>query len=225
MRLLLCEDEKMLSKVLTVLLKSNNFSVDAAYDGMEALEYIKTGIYDGIILDVMMPKMDGIEVLKKIRSEGIKTPVLMLTAKTEVEDKVLGLDSGADDYLTKPFETKELLARIRAMIRRGKEQTDSILSYEDLKLNRLTFTLSNEAKEIRLQNKEFQIMEMLMLNPSHIISTEQFMEKIWGFDSDTEITVVWVYVSYLRKKLKELNSNITIKVIRNAGYKLGLVDD
>lgn len=225
MRLLLCEDEKMLSKVITVLLKNNNFSVDAVYDGHTALDYIRTGVYDGVILDVMMPEMDGIEVLKTIRSEGIKTPVVMLTAKTEVDDKVLGLDSGADDYISKPFESRELLARIRAMIRRGGDQSDSILSYDDIKLNRSTYTISSSNKEIRLQNKEFQIMEMLMLNPNRIISTEQFMDKIWGFDSDTDLTVVWVYVSYLRKKLKELNSNVTIKVVRNAGYRLDKVDD
>lgn len=225
MRLLLCEDEKTLSKVLTVLLKNNNFSVDAVYDGEEAIDYIRTNVYDGIILDVMMPKVDGIEVLKKIRGEGIKTPVMILTAKTEVDDKVLGLDSGADDYLTKPFETKELLARIRAMIRRRGEQTDSILKYEDVNLNRSTYNLYTSEKEVRLQNKEYQMMEMLMLNPNHIISTEQFIDKIWGFDSETEITVVWVYVSYLRKKLKELKSDVTIKVVRNAGYRLGKIDD
>ncbi len=146
MRLLLCEDEKTLSRVITVLLTSNNYSVDAVYDGENAIEYIKTGIYDGIILDIMMPKMNGIEVLKTIRKEGINTPVLMLTDKREIEDKVLGLDSGADDYLTKPFASSELLARIRAMLRRNTNQLDSLLKYYDITLNTQTYTLSNDKK-------------------------------------------------------------------------------
>ncbi len=220
MRLLLCEDEKTLSKVIQVLLKNNNFSVDAVYDGQSALDYISSGIYDGVILDIMMPKIDGITVLKKIRKDGNKVPVLLLTAKTEIEDKVLGLDSGADDYLTKPFATQELLARIRAMVRRKGEAVDSILEFENVELNRSTFELSYDGQAVRLGNKEFQMMEMFMMNPKRVISTEQFMDKIWGFETDAEITVVWVNVSTLRKKLVKLNAPVCIKVARSSGYTL-----
>lgn len=225
MRLLLCEDEKTLSKVIKVLLTSNNYSVDTVFDGEEALDYIRTNIYDGVILDLMMPKMNGIDVLKKIRNEGINTPVLILTAKADIDDKVLGLDSGADDYLTKPFASKELLARIRALVRRGIDQLDSMLKFHDLMLDSSTLTLSCNSSSINLSNKEFQMMEMLMANTNHIISNETFFDKIWGFDTDIEISIVWVYVSYLRKKIKELNSRVTIKVIRNAGYRLDYSND
>lgn len=225
MRLLLCEDEKTLSKVIKVLLTSNNYSVDTVFDGEEALDYIRTNIYDGIILDLMMPKINGIDVLKKIRSEGIKTPILILTAKAEIDDKVLGLDSGADDYLTKPFASKELVARIRALVRRGNTQLDSILKFHDLILDSSTLTLSSNSSSVNLSNKEFQIMEMLMANTNHVISNETFFDKIWGFDTEIEISIVWVYVSYLRKKIKELNSRVTIKVIRSAGYRLDYTND
>ena len=225
MRLLLCEDEKTLSKVIKVLLTSNNYSVDTVFDGEEALDYIRTNIYDGIILDLMMPKINGIDVLKKIRSEGIKTPILILTAKAEIDDKVLGLDSGADDYLTKPFASKELVARSRALVRRGNTQLDSILKFHDLILDSSTLTLSSNSSSVNLSNKEFQIMEMLMANTNHVISNETFFDKIWGFDTEIEISIVWVYVSYLRKKIKELNSRVTIKVIRSAGYRLDYTND
>ena len=225
MRLLLCEDEKTLSKVIKVLLTSNNYSVDTVFDGEEALDYIRTNIYDGIILDLMMPKINGIDVLKKIRSDGIKTPILILTAKAEIDDKVLGLDSGADDYLTKPFASKELVARIRALVRRGNTQLDSILKFHDLILDSSTLTLSSNSSSVNLSNKEFQIMEMLMANTNHVISNETFFDKIWGFDTEIEISIVWVYVSYLRKKIKELNSRVTIKVIRSTGYRLDYTDD
>ncbi|MGL4362027.1 MAG: response regulator transcription factor [Cellulosilyticaceae bacterium] len=220
MRLLLVEDEKELSNALVVILKHNNYSVDAVYDGEEALEYLEAENYDGVILDCMMPKMDGITVLKTMRRKGNHIPVLMLTAKAEVEDKVLGLDHGADDYLTKPFETKELLARIRAMMRRQTEMTSSILWFGNVQLNRTSFELKTEQGQFRLANKEFQMMEMLLINPSYPISTEQFMEKIWGYDSDAEINVVWVYISYLRKKLQAIGANINIKAARNIGYYL-----
>ena len=167
----------------------------------------------------MMPKMDGITVLKKLRTEGNITPVLILTAKAEIDDKVLGLDSGANDYLTKPFDTKELLARIRAMTR-SYMTPDSKLIVGNITLDRATFELSSFAGSFRLANKEFQMMEMLMTNPKNLISTERFMEKIWGYDSNAEINVVWVYISYLRKKLTALHANIQIKATRNAGYFL-----
>lgn len=220
MRLLLAEDEKSLSKAIVAILERNNYSVDAVYDGLEALEYLDSDTYDGLILDVMMPKMDGITVLKKIREKGSNIPVLILTAKSEIDDKVLGLDSGANDYLTKPFNTRELLARIRAMTRTSTVQTTSILTMGNISLNTATFELSSPGGSFRLANKEFQMLELLMRNAGHLISTERFMEKIWGYDSDAEISVVWVYISYLRKKLTALGANVQIKAARNAGYSL-----
>ena len=220
MRLLLAEDEKTLSNALVTILKHNNYSVDAVYNGEDAIDYIETGVYDGAILDIMMPKVDGITVLKTIRAGGNKMPVLLLTAKSDVDDKVLGLDAGADDYLTKPFVTKELLARIRAMTRRQAELTDNSLSFGDLKLDRVSFELSSPSGKLPLTAKEFQIMESFMNYPSQIISAERLMEKIWGFDSDSEINVVWTYISYLRRKLKLLQSGVTIKAVRNIGYTL-----
>lgn len=220
MRLLLAEDEKELSNALTVILKHNNFSVDAVYNGLDALDYIMLGKYDGVILDIMMPGLDGISVLKKVRATGNSVPILLLTAKAEIDDRVLGLDSGADDYLPKPFSTKELLARIRAMTRRKSDITDNLLSVGDITLDRLKFELSCKGETTRLSNKEFQMLEMLMLSPEQVISTELFMEKIWGLDSDSELNVVWVYVSNLRKKLKEVGSYVRIKASRNLGYCL-----
>ena len=219
-RLLLAEDEKTLSNALVTILKHNNYSVDSVYNGEDAIDYIETVVYDGAILDIMMPKIDGITVLKTIRAGDNKMPVLLLTAKSDVDDKVLGLDAGADDYLTKPFVTKELLARIRAMTRRQAELTDNSLSFGDLKLDRVSFELSSPSGKLPLTAKEFQIMESFMNHPSQIISAERLMEKIWGFDSDSEINVVWTYISYLRKKLKLLQSGVTIKAVRNIGYTL-----
>lgn len=224
MRLLLAEDEEELSRALVTILKHNNYSVDAVFNGQDALEYLETGVYDGAILDIMMPKMDGITVLKNIRAQGNSVPILLLTAKSEIDDRVNGLDSGADDYLTKPFSTKELMARIRAMTRRQNDTTNSILSYGNISLDRTTYQLSSSAsaETLRLANKEFQMLEMLMVNPGQVLSVEQFMDKIWGFDSDAELNVVWVYVSYLRKKLTNLHSNVTIKAARGLGYSLEL---
>lgn len=220
MRLLLAEDERELSNALMVILKHNNYSVDAVYDGQEALDYLDAENYDGVILDIMMPKIDGISVLKTLREKGNSIPVLMVTAKSEIDDKVLGLDCGADDYLTKPFATKELLARIRSMTRRQSEVTNSVLTFQNISLNRATFGLSSSQGSFRLANKEFQMLEMLMLNPKHPISTERFMEKIWGYDSEAELNVVWVYISYLRKKLSAIGSTVQIKATRNTGYSL-----
>lgn len=225
MRLLLAEDEKHLSKALVTILQHNNYSVDAVYDGQSAIDYLETGLYDCAILDIMMPKVDGLTVLKHIRSNNNRIPIIMLTAKSEIDDRCLGLDLGADDYLTKPFATPELLARIRALTRRKEVSTSNILSYYDLKLNRLTFELLYQDKEIKLCNKEFQMMEMFMLHHNQVISTEQFMVKIWGFDCESEINTVWVYVSYLRKKLKQLNAPFQINLSRNIGYLLEKKDD
>ncbi|MBQ9082860.1 MAG: response regulator transcription factor [Clostridia bacterium] len=219
MRLLLAEDERSLSKAIMRILEKNNYAVDAVYDGASALDFLRHSTYDAVILDVMMPGMDGIAVLKALRSGGNPVPVLILSAKAEVDDKVLGLDSGANDYLTKPFDTKELLARLRVLTR-GPRSIDSTMTVGNVMLNRATFELSSPTGSFRLANKEFQMMEILMTNPRNLISTERFMEKIWGYDSETEINVVWVYISYLRRKLAALNANIQIKVTRNAGYSL-----
>ncbi|MGN0203165.1 MAG: response regulator transcription factor [Coprococcus sp.] len=220
MRLLYAEDEKSLSRAVTAILKKNNYEVDMVYDGEEAMSYLESGNYDGVILDIMMPKMDGMTVLQKIRASGNTVPVLMLTAKSEVEDKVTGLDSGANDYLTKPFEIQELLARIRAMTRSRTVQTTSRLQAGNIVLNQATFELSSATGSYRLTSKEFQILEFLMSNPGQLISTERLMEKIWGYGNESDISVVWVYISYLRKKLNALNANIYIKATRNAGYTL-----
>jgi DNA-binding response OmpR family regulator len=225
MRLLLVEDEIELSNALAAVLRRSNYSVDAVYDGQDALDYLMTGNYDGAILDIMLPKMDGITVLKKVRAAGNSVPVLLLTAKTEIDDRVNGLDSGADDYLTKPFAMKELLARIRAMTRRQTETTDSILKFGNVQLDRITFQLSTPKDSLRLANKEFQMMEMLMVSPGQIISADQFMEKIWGFDSETEQNVVWVYISYLRKKLTALEADVAIRASRGLGYTLEVRHD
>ena len=202
------------------ILEKNHYAVDAVYDGVEALDYLATGNYDGVILDVMMPRMDGITVLRQMRAAGNMTPVLILSAKSEVDDKVLGLDSGANDYLTKPFAAKELLARIRAMTRTTTLQSDARLTAGNITLDCATFELASPTGSFRLANKEFQMMEMLMRTPRRLISTEHFMERIWGYNSEAEINVVWVYISYLRKKLTALGATIQIKATRNAGYAL-----
>ena len=220
MRLLFAEDEKSLSRAITAILKKNHYEVDAVYDGEEALAYLECGTYDGAILDIMMPKKDGLTVLKEIRHQGNNTPVLMLTAKAEIDDRVLGLDSGANDYLTKPFATPELLARIRAMTRTQMAQNTSSLSFGNLSLNQAAFELSSPSGSYQLTNKEFQLLELLMANPGQVISSDRLFEKIWGYESDADPSVIWVYISYLRKKLTALNASVRIRAIRNAGYRL-----
>lgn len=219
MRILLAEDERSLARALVRILEKNNYAADAVFNGEDALAYLETGDYDAAILDIMMPKMDGITVLKKLRQQGNPIPVIMLTAKAEVDDKVLGLDSGANDYLTKPFDSKELLARLRA-VTRNRNTADTKLRLGNIALDRASFELSSPSGSFRLTSKEFQMMEMLMNNPRRLIPTERFMEKIWGLDSDAEINVVWVYISYLRKKLSALDADIQIRSARNAGYSL-----
>ena len=216
MRLLLAEDEKELAKALAVILKHNNYSVDTVHDGEDALTYLESGNYDGAILDIMMPKLDGLSVLRKIRDEGNCIPVLILTAKSEIDDRVAGLDAGADDYLTKPFAMKELLARVRAMLRRRTETVDTVLAFDDITLELSTSILSSGEEKVRLTNKEFQMLEMLIEANGGIISVEKFMDKIWGYDSETEQNVVWVYVSYLRRKLAGIGSSVVIEEIGRA---------
>ena len=220
MRLLLAEDEKELSRALTTILERSNYSVDAVYDGEEALEYLNSNNYDGLILDIMMPRVDGLTVLKKLREKRNLIPVLLLTAKSEVDDKVEGLDAGANDYLTKPFAAKELLARIRAMTREHTSAVNASLHTGNLTLDLASYTLSSPTGNFRLTNKEFQLLEMLMANPGQLIPSERFLERIWGYDSEAETNVVWVYISYLRKKLTALHANVQLKAARNAGYFL-----
>lgn len=224
MRLLLAEDEKALSKALVKILEKNNYSVDAVFNGEDALAYIESGHYDAAVLDIMMPKTDGITVLKRVRASGRTLPILMLTAKSEIDDRVLGLDSGANDYLPKPFDTRELLARIRCMTR-VKEAADTKLRMGNISLDRATFELASPTESFRLTNKEFQMMELFLSNPHQILSSERIMEKIWGYDCEAEINVVWVNISSLRKKLTGLGANVQIKVSRGAGYSLEDADD
>ena len=219
-RLLLSQDAPALSKAQTAIMDRNNNKRDTAFDGQEALDFLESDNYDGVILDIMMPKVDGIEVLKRIREKGSTIPVLLLTAKSEIDDKVAGLDAGANVYLSKPFNSRELLARIRAMTRVLSVQTSSRLQFGNITLNQATYELSSVVGTYRLANKEFQMMEILMSNPGTLVSSERFMEKIWGYDSEAEINVVWVYISYLRKKLTALQAIICITAIRNAGYIL-----
>ncbi len=220
MKLLYAEDEKSLSEAVVDVLEYNKFSVDAVYDGQDALDYARSGHYDGIILDVMMPKLSGLEVLERLRAGGSKTPILLLTAKSEIEDRIAGLDLGADDYLSKPFAMGELLARIRAMLRRRAEFTPDVLSLGNLSLDRQSYTLSVGENRMVLPKLEFQLMELFLLNRGIYLSTEDILVKVWGYDTDTEIGVVWVYISYLRKKLTTLGANVAIRAKRNIGYTL-----
>lgn len=220
MRILLCEDERELSNAIAAILKHHNYTVDAVYDGTDALDYAISGEYDVILLDIMMPKMNGLEVLRQLRKIHVYTPVLVLSAKSEIEDRITGLDMGADDYLPKPFSMAEMLARIRALTRRKNEVMENVLTFADLTLDRLTYELIVKDERIRLSNREFQMIEMLMSHPSVVISTENFMDRIWGFDSDAEINVVWVYISALRKKLNQLGAHVIIKAARGVGYTL-----
>ena len=219
MRILLAEDERSLSKALVHILQKNNITAEPVFNGTDALAYLLTGSYDAAVLDIMMPGMDGIAVLREARNQKIKTPILILSAKAEVEDKIQGLDSGANDYLTKPFDTRELLARLRAMTR-STDAPDTALHLGDLSLDRATFQLSSPHGAFRLAGKEYQIMELLLSNPRRLLPTELIMEKVWGCDSDAELSVVWVYISYLRKKLQALKTNVRIVANRSAGYSL-----
>ncbi len=220
MRLLLAEDEVELSNALVAILKHSSYTVDAVHNGQDALDYILASDYDGIILDIMMPGLEGTEVLKRIREKGVSTPVLFLTAKSEIEDRIAGLDLGADDYLTKPFDMGELLARIRAMTRRKADFSPNNLSCGNLELNRATYELATPSHDpIKLMGREFQMLEMLMTNPGHVISVDQFMDRIWA-DGEADVNVVWVYISNLRKKLTALEATCEIKASRGVGYSV-----
>ena len=226
MRLLIAEDELDLAEALTVLFEKNQFTVDAVNDGLSAYEYACADEYDAIILDVMMPKMNGIEVLRRLRADGNKTPIMMLTAKAQKDDRITGFDAGADDYLPKPFEPDELISRVRAILRRREEYKPSVMSYGDISLNPNSDMLEcNTGKSVRLSGREFQVMELFMRSPKVVLSAEKIMERVWGWDSDAEINVVWVHISNLRKKLKGLGSNVTIYANRGLGYILEEHDD
>ena len=220
MILLFSEDERELSDALTVILTHSNYLVDAVYTGTDALDYLQVEHYDGVILDVMMPGMDGFEVLKTIRAAGNTVPVLMLTARSDVDDRVTGLDLGADDYLTKPFATKELLARVRAITRRVTEATSSQLTLGNITLDCASFELLCGGQTLRLNRKEFQLLQLFMSYPNQTFSAEHLMQKIWGYESDAEINVVWVNISNLRKKFTALGADVEIRSHRNQGYQI-----
>ncbi|MBQ1916560.1 MAG: response regulator transcription factor [Lachnospiraceae bacterium] len=220
MRILLADDEEELTEPVAAVLRKNNYSVDVVDNGTDAYDYLSGAAYDAAILDIMMPGMDGLEVLKKIRSEGSTLPVLLLTAKSQVDDRVNGLDAGADDYLTKPFAMKELLARLRSITRRTAETKELDLSFGDITLDRKKSLLTGPSGTEALSSKEFQMLEMLMLNHDTYVNQDSFMEKIWGLDSETDDRVVFVYISYLRNKLKSVGSTLTLKSKRGLGYYL-----
>lgn len=219
MRLLIAEDELEISKVLKMVLEQQKYAVDVVDNGADALDYILDGDYDGVILDLMMPRMDGIEVLRRLRAEENATPVLVLTARSEVSDRVEGLDAGADDFLPKPFAITELLARVRAMLRRRANYVPNVLKLGNLGLDCGRYQLyTGGERRVQLSGKEFQLMEYLMRNPKRIFSTQELMERIWGWNSEAEINVVWTNIAYLRRKLRELNATAEIRSVRGAGY-------
>ena len=220
MKLLYAEDEPALSEAVVDYLTYHKYIVDAVYDGADAYDYAMSGEYDGIILDIMMPKRDGLEVLSALRRNGCRTPVLLLTARTQVEDRIRGLDTGADDYLPKPFDMGELIARIRAMLRRREEFHPDLIQFGDLTLNMQSGEISVGEMSFRLPKQEYRLMEQLMLNNTMFMSTEDLLVKAWGFNTETDINSVWLYVSYLRKRLSAMNSKVEIVSKRNIGYKL-----
>ena len=223
MRILIAEDETSTARALKLLLEQAKFSVDIAYNGNDAWDFISNTTYEVIILDIMMPGKNGLEVLSMIRGNHISTPVLMLTAKGEVEDKVLGLESGADDYLPKPFSTAELIARVKALARRSENYSDSVRKIGNLELDSNRYEMRVGTKSATLTNKEYQLLELFILHPGFVFSTEHLMEKIWGFDTESEIDVVWTHIGFIRKKLRSLDANVEIKTIRGAGYSLEVV--
>ena len=220
MHLLIAEDELDLAEALTVFFEKNHFTVDAVHNGFDAYEYAATGAYDAVILDVMMPKMDGIQVLERLRSEGRSTPIMMLTAKGQKNDRITGFNAGADDYLPKPFDPDEWLSRVRAMLRRGTAYQPSVLSYGDVTLDPATGLLERGGQSLRLSGREFQVMELFLRNPRQVFSAERIMERVWGWDNAAEINVVWVNISNLRKKLKSIGSRLSLKANRGLGYVL-----
>ena len=223
MKILIAEDEISTAKALKLILEKAKFSVDIVHNGNDAWSYIQNGPYEVIVLDIMMPGMNGLEVLAKIRENNIKTPVLMLTAKAELEDRVAGLDAGADDYLAKPFASSELIARVKALGRRSEVYSDSVKSIGNVTLDANRYEMRVGDKSVSLTNKEYQLLELFILHPGFVFSTEHLMEKIWGLDSESYIDVVWTHIGFVRKKLKQLDANVEIKTIRGAGYSLEVI--
>ena len=220
MRILVAEDDQRLLKSLLHILKANHFAADGVSNGADALEYAGTGEYDGLVLDIMMPGLDGIQVLKQLRQRGITTPALFLTARTEISQRVEGLDAGADDYLPKPFATPELLARLRAMLRRGDTYTPDLLTFHGVSLNRSTYELGYQGSSQSLSGREFQIVEMLLQRPGFVVTTDEFLSHVWGWNSEVDVSVVWVHISNIRKKLAQLQAPAEIRFLRGAGYVL-----
>lgn len=220
MRILIADDEQGIAKALKVILEKNKFAVDAVFNGTDALDYIMSTPYDAIVLDIMMPGLDGLTVLKRAREAGVKTPVMLLTAKSETSDRVAGLECGADDYLPKPFATAEFVARVRALTRRSESYTHSVITVGSTQLDSGRYELRCGDKSAALSNKEYQLMELFMRSPRRVFSTEHIMELIWGFDAEAETDVIWTYISFLRKKLRQIDSDAEIKTIRGAGYAL-----
>ena len=220
MRILIAEDDRRLLKSLIHIFELNNYAVDGVDNGIDALDYASSGEYDGLIFDIMMPGMDGITLLKRLRASGITTPALFLTARTEIDQRIEGLDAGADDYLPKPFSTGELLARVRAMLRRKDNFTPDMLGFEGLFLNRSTYELLCDGRSQTLSGKEFQVMEMLMQNAGAIVTAEQLITHIWGWNTNVDTSVIWVHISNIRKKLEVLSAPVSIKFARNIGYML-----
>ncbi len=220
MKLLIAEDEQDLAEALTAFFEKNQFTVDAVPDGQEAYAYASSGGYDVVILDVMMPKLNGVEVLRRLRAEGFSAPVMMLTAKAEKDDRVEGFDAGADDYLPKPFAPDELLSRVRALLRRAGAYTPTVLRFGGLTLDCSAGLLSCGTESVRLSGREFQVMELLMRSPRQLFSADKIMERVWGWDSDAEISVVWVHISNLRKKMKAIGSSASVRAVRGMGYLL-----
>ena len=220
MKILLAEDEESIARALKLMLEKNKYTVDLVFNGADALEHIVSSEYDALVLDIMMPGMDGIEVLTAARSRGVTAPALFLTAKGEVEDRVAGLDAGADDYLPKPFATSEFLARLRALVRRSGAYAPSVLSFGGVELDCSRYTLRANGGELRLNNKEHQLMELFMRHPRQVFSTMHLMEKVWELNSESDMDVVWTYIGFLRRKLRQLGAGVEIKTIRGAGYIL-----
>lgn len=220
MRILFAEDDRDLSRAVKVLLERSGYSVDAVGNGADALDFAGSTEYDCIILDWMMPVQDGVGVLKALREKGVHTPCMLLTARDAIDDRVVGLDAGADDYLPKPFATSELLARVRALLRRKAEYVPDILQFGDVSLDKATMEIRCGEHAAKLNNKAFQMMELFMENPKILFSVSQIMERVWGWDAEAEINVVWVNISYLRKKLAEIDAHVEIKAMRGAGYSL-----
>lgn len=225
MRVLIAEDEISTAKALKILLEKARYSVDIVHDGLQAWEYVSLSTYDVVVLDIMMPGLSGLEVLDKIRKNHITVPVMLLTAKSEIEDRVAGLEAGADDYLPKPFATSEFIARVKALGRRSDYYTDLENKVGNLTLDSNRYRVYTDKSSAELTNKEFQLLELFVMHPGFVFSTEHLMEKIWGLDSNSNIDVVWTHIGFVRKKLRNINSNVEIKTIRGVGYSMEVVDD